>query len=68
MSPDHDAWMARMDVQNAEFDAVHNLSRAYIAITATPIVDDDYPAVRHVYERELRNLLAACKANGRIVT
>jgi hypothetical protein len=31
----------RMDLQNAEFDAVQRLAEQYRRITLTPIVDDD---------------------------
>lgn len=51
--------------QNAEFDAVGRLGNAYRNLTMTPIVDDDYPEVRHRYESALRGLTDAMKANGR---
>lgn len=55
----------RIAAQKTEFDACAGLSKQYERITYTPIVDDDYPAVRRDYESALRNFLAACKANGR---
>lgn len=53
------------DKQNTEFAAMENLARAWKSIQQTAIVDDDYPAVRHVYERAVNTFLVACKANGR---
>lgn len=58
----------RLQRQKEEFDACADLSKQYCRITFTPIVDDDYPAVRHDYEAALNAFLAACKANGRVVT
>jgi hypothetical protein len=55
----------RMKLQRAEFDAADNLASAIRAHGMTPIVDDDYPEVRHRYESALREFLSACKANGR---
>lgn len=57
---------ARMELQCAEFDAMDVLAKAYGSLQLTPIVDDDYPAVRHRYEGALRTFLSACKANGRV--
>lgn len=57
--------MAGLELQNKEFDAVATLAKAYRAITLTPVVDDDYPEVRHVYDQALRALFDACKANNR---
>lgn len=54
-----------MQKQGDEFNAMADLAKAWNAITMTPIVDDDYPEVRHRYEGALRTFLAACKANGR---
>lgn len=63
---DHEKMMARIDLQNKEFDAVQELAKAYTGgIQTTAVVDDDYPAVRHRYEGALNRLLVACKANGR---
>lgn len=55
----------RMALQSAEFDAMEKLAAAWRALTMTPIVDDDYPQVRHHYEGALGAFLTACKANGR---
>lgn len=52
--------------QRAEFDAVADLANAYKSITHTPIVDNDYPKVRHYYEGALHNLIKALKENNRI--
>jgi hypothetical protein len=63
---DHELMMARIDLQNKEFDAVEAVAKAYTGgIQQTAVVDNDYPAVRSRYESALRQLLAACKANGR---
>ena len=63
---EHELMMARIDLQNKEFDAVEALAKSYTdGIQQTTVVDDDYPSVRHRYESALRTLLAACKANGR---
>lgn len=55
----------RMELQRAEFDAADALCKAVRAHSLTPVVDDDYPEVRHRYESALRDFLAACAANGR---
>jgi len=55
-----------MELQKAEFDAVAELAKQYRRITMTPIVDDDYPEVRHGYEGAVRGVIEAFKANGRI--
>jgi hypothetical protein len=60
--------LERMKPQSDEFDAMSKLADAWRAITMTPIVDDDYPEVRHRYEGALRDFLRACKANGRTMT
>jgi len=43
----------RIQTQHAEFDAVARLAEQYRRITMTPVVDDDYPEVRHTYEGAL---------------
>lgn len=55
----------KIDLQNAEFDAVSDLSEAYRRITLTPIVDDDYPMIRGGYENEVRKTIDAFFRNGR---
>lgn len=55
-----------MQKQRDEFDAVANLSKAYKAITYTPVVDDDYSEIRHTYDSALNALIRALKANNRI--
>jgi hypothetical protein len=57
--------MDRMSLQNAEFAAVDELLKWYHRLTLTPVVDDDYPEIRHYYESALKHLLAAAKANNR---
>lgn len=58
--------MDKIELQNKEFDAVAELSEQYRRITLTPVVDDDYPAVRYDYERAVKAAIEAFKANGRI--
>lgn len=53
-----------MKAQKAEFDAVAKLCKAYRSLPA--IVDDDYPEMRHYYEREVQSVIEAFRANGRI--
>ncbi len=55
----------RLQKQSAEFDAVALLLQAYRNITITPVVDDDYPEVRHRYESALSNLIKALRENNR---
>lgn len=55
-----------MQSQKAEFDAVADLAEQYRRITCTPIVDDDYPEVRHHYESAMHRALRAIIANGRL--
>ena len=50
-----------MKRQSDEFKAVAAVAKAYNSLP--PIVDDDYPGMRFIYEREIRNLCAALKAN-----
>ena len=54
-----------MQLQTAEFDAVARLAEQYRRLTLTPVVDDDYPSVRHDYEGAVRAVIAAFAANGR---
>lgn len=61
----HEQTMAAIGLQNAEFDAVSELSRQWRRIQLTPVVDDDYPEVRHGYESAVRAFLEACHKNGR---
>lgn len=55
-----------MKTQTDEFAAVNKLAYQWKRIQLTPIVDDDYPSVRHDYESAMRGLIDAIKANGRI--
>lgn len=54
----------QMVLQTAEFDACAELAKQYRRITMTPVVDDDYPEVRHDYEVALAIFLRACTRNG----
>ncbi len=49
--------------QKAEFDALRELAKRFIALPC--VVDDDYPECRHRYEGALRGFLQACADNGR---
>lgn len=55
----------RIKTQNKEFDALRELQEQFRRLCLTPVVDDDYPEIRHYYESALRNFLKACAANGR---
>lgn len=57
--------LARMTLQREEFDAASELAKQYRRISMTPIVDDDYPEVRHDYESALSVFIVKMKANGR---
>lgn len=57
----------RIVYQNTEFNAVERLAEQYRRLALTPVVDDDYPAVRHDYENALKALLEACAYNGRFM-
>jgi hypothetical protein len=56
----------KMTAQTNEFNAVAELAKQYRRITLTPIVDDDYPAVRSSYEQALRSLIDALRENDRL--
>lgn len=53
-----------IETQSAEFDAVADLAKAYRSLPA--VVDDDYPEMRHYYERAIQMLLVAMRQNGRL--
>ncbi len=55
----------RYETQRKEFDAADNFSKNLKRLFQTPIVDDDYPEVRHEFESSLANLVRAMKDNGR---
>ncbi len=57
--------MDRMQLQSNEFNVLESLIKAYKNLPA--IVDDDYPEMRHYYERELRNFFEAANLNSRSV-
>lgn len=56
----------KLDKQNAEFDALTKLAAQWETLSRVPVVDDDYPAVRHRYEGALKDFINAMRANGRI--
>ena len=58
----------RFKLQNDEFDACAELAKEYKRVTWTAVVDDDYPEVRHDYERAVYRFLKACAANGRTLS
>ena len=55
--------MNRFELQNTEFDTLTELSKQWDRLKMTPVVDDDYPEVRHDYEGALRSFIKALKAN-----
>lgn len=57
--------IARLDLQNAEFDSLRDLAKEFEALCRVPVVDDYYPEARHYYETKLQTFMAALKANGR---
>lgn len=57
--------MNQITLQNAEFEAVDELAKQWRRLQMTPVVDDDYPAVRSSYEGAVNRMLKACMANGR---
>lgn len=62
-----DSLMKRLALQKAEFDAADAFAKEVRRIQLTPVVDDDYPAVRECYEFALMRLIQALKKNGRFV-
>lgn len=54
-----------MKLQSAEFDALTKLCASYKVLQSTPIVDDDYPEMRHYYESALQGFIRALRDNGR---
>lgn len=60
------ALLQRIKQQNNEFDAAALFADAVRAHNRTPVVDDDYPAVRHRYESALQQLINALRTNGRL--
>lgn len=54
-----------METQAAEFDAMSKLAEQWRRITMTAVVDDDYPEVRHDYERAASAFVTARAVNGR---
>lgn len=51
--------------QNAEFDALDTLIKAYQYHNQVAVVDDEYPRARHTYEAALIFFFEVCKENGR---
>ena len=62
-TPEYNA--QRMKLQSDEFEAAGKFADATHDVLATPVVDDDYPRVRHQYEGALRELISSLKANMR---
>jgi NTP pyrophosphatase (non-canonical NTP hydrolase) len=57
--PERDA----IALQNAEFDAMRDLIKAYQRCVNTPVVNDDYPEMRHYYDSALMTFTKALKEN-----
>ena len=53
-----------VETQKAEFDALGELVRAFNDMP--PIVDDDYPPCRSVYEGRMNAFIKALRGNGRL--
>lgn len=53
----------RIALQNAEFDAVRKVRKAFDDLCRVAIVDDDYPEWRHYYECAMRDFLDAVAKN-----
>ena len=58
-----DKTMRRIEVQSAEFDALKKLIVQDRRLSMTPIVDDDYPAVREEWELAMHHFLQAAVNN-----
>lgn len=57
-----------MNLQSKEFDAAENLAKLLKTLQCTPVIDDDYPRVRHEYESALADFIQSMKDNGRFVS
>lgn len=57
-----------MNLQSKEFDAAENLAKLLKTLQYTPVIDDDYPRVRHEYESALADFIQSMKDNGRFVS
>jgi len=56
----------RLDLQNAEFDALTKLAEEWRKLRQVAVVDDYYPEARHYYEGAMKAFVDAITANGRI--
>jgi hypothetical protein len=56
--------MSIINDQAGEFEALRKLISAFRALP--PIVDDDYPKMRHYYESAINAFLRAARNNGRL--
>jgi len=55
-----------MESQKKEFNSLDNLIKKYSTLCSVPIVDDEYPEVRHYYEGALRDFISALRGNNRL--
>lgn len=55
----------RMKTQSLEFAAFAAATISFDSMCKTPIVDDDYPQVRHRFEQDLTTLVSAMRENER---
>lgn len=55
----------QLELQNQEFSAANELCKQVARHAQTPVVDDDYPEVRHAYESALAAFVEAMRRNGR---
>lgn len=54
-----------MESQRKEFDAAESFAQQLSRLQMTPVIDDDYPQVRHEYEGALAAFIESMKENGR---
>lgn len=55
-----------IELQNGEFKAVDQLADEWHRLQMTPVVDDDYPEIRHRYESALISFVEALCDNQRL--
>lgn len=55
--------MNNIELQNKEFDRLTELAAQWRRLQLTPVVDDDYPEVRHYYEGALHRFVTALREN-----
>jgi hypothetical protein len=56
----------KLELQNAEFDALTRLAEQWQTLRNVAVVEDDYPYFRHKYESALKTFIDAIRKNGRL--